>query len=368
MRGTDDRQSSMFSYISAEERVPTKHPLRKLKELVEPVLKELSPRFDEMYSKMGRPSIPPERLLRASLLQVLYTIRSERQLMEHLDYNILFRWFVGLNLDDPVWVPTVFTHNRDRLLDNQVAQAFLAGVLKQANERGLLSHEHFTVDGTLLEAWASQKSFVAKDREPDTSDHDSDPGNPAVNFRGERRSNATHESRTDPEARLARKSYGTTSKLAYLGSILVDNRYSLPVAAHVTQPGYEAECDGALEMLTGLDPSPRRRTIGADKGYDRGSFVQDVRKLGFTPHVCPNLHARRLRSDVDGRTTRHPGYAISQRKRKQAEEFFGWGKTVGLLRKLHQRGRKRVEGVFTFTVAVYGLVRIRSLIEAGVCA
>ncbi len=204
MRGSDERQPTMFSYISAEERVPANHPLRSLRALVEPVLKELSPRFDEMYSKIGRPSIPPERLLRASLLQVLYTIRSERQLMEHLDYNILFRWFVGLNLDDPVWVPTVFSHNRDRLLESEVAQAFLAGVLRQANERGLLSHEHFTVDGTLLEAWASQEGFVAKD-DPGSPPSDDDPGNPTVDFRGERRSNATHASRTDPDARLARR-------------------------------------------------------------------------------------------------------------------------------------------------------------------
>jgi hypothetical protein len=273
--------------------------------------------------------------------------------MEHLDYNILFRWFVGLNLDDAVWVPTVFSHNRDRLLESEVAQAFLAGVLRQANERGLLSHEHFTVDGTLLEAWASHKSFVAKD-ESGTVPDDEDPGNPTVNFRDEPRSNATHESRTDPDARLARKSYGTTSKLSYLGSILVDNRFSLPVAAHVTQPGYEAEGDAALEMLTGLDPSPRRRTVGADKGYDRGCFVRDVRQLGFTPHVAPNVPGRRFHSDIDGRTTRHPGYAVSQRKRKQAEEFFGWSKCYGLLRKLHHRGRERVEWMFTFTVAVYG--------------
>lgn len=366
MRGSDGQQSTMFSYISAEDRVPANHPLRSLRALVEPVLKELSPRFDEMYARSGRPSIPPERLLRASLLQVLYTIRSERQLMEHLDYNILFRWFVGLNLDDAVWVPTVFSHNRDRLLESEVAQAFLAGVLRQANERGLLSHEHFTVDGTLLEAWASHKSFVAKDESATVPDDD-DPGNPTVNFRGEPRSNATHESRTDPDARLARKSYGTTSKLSYLGSILVDNRFSLPVAAHVSQPGYEAECEAALEMLTGLDPSPNRRTIGADKGYDRGSFVRDVRQLGFTPHVAPNVHGRRFHSEVDGRTTRHPGYAVSQRKRKQAEEFFGWSKCYGLLRKLRHRGRERVEWMFTFTVAVYGLVRMRNLIAAGVC-
>lgn len=366
MRGSDERQSALFSYISAEDRVPPNHPLRSMRKLVEPVLKEMSPQFDALYSRIGRPSIPPERLLRATLLQVLYTIRSERQLMEHLDYNILFRWFVGLNLDDPVWVPTVFSHNRDRLLEGDIAQAFLQGVLRQADQRGLLSHEHFTVDGTLLEAWASHKSFVAKTEESRGSSDD-DPSNPAIDFRGERRSNETHASRTDPDARLTRKSKGTTSFLGYLGSILVDNRFSLPVAAHVTQPGYEAECDAALDMLLALPPRARRRTVGGDKGYDRGAFVRDVRALGFTPHVVPNLHARRFHSDIDGRTTRHAGFEISQRKRKQAEECFGWGKSYGLLRKLRHRGRELVEFVFTFTVATYGLVRMRSLMEAGVC-
>lgn len=367
MRGTDDRQTSAFSYISAEDRVPADHPLRRMRDLIEPVLNELSPRFDRIYARGGRPSIPPERLLRASLLQVLYTIRSERQLMEHLDYNILFRWFVGLKLDDPVWVPTVFTKNRDRLLEGNIAQAFMQGVLRQADQRGLLSHEHFTVDGTLLEAWAGQKSFVYKEEAARSRSGDDDPGNPTINFRGEKRSNATHASTTDPDARLARKSIGTGSILGYLGSILVDNRHSLPVAAHVTQPGYEAECDAAREMLTGLEPSARRRTLGADKGYDRGTFVRDVRSMGITPHVAPNLHSRRFRSDVDGRTTRHPGFAISQRERKRTEEVFGWSKTIGLLHKLRHRGQERVDWVFTFTVATYTLVRIRNLSMAGVC-
>ncbi len=227
MRGSDDRQSTMFSYVSAEDRVPADHPLRAIQQLVEPVLKEMSPRFDRLYSALGRPSIPPERLLRALLLQVLYTVRSERQLMEHLDYNILYRWFVGLNLDDPVWVPTVFSHNRDRLLEGEVAQAFLQGVLRQANERGLLSHEHFTVDGSLLEAWASHKSFVRKTESAPTPS-DEDRSNPAIDFHGEKRSNETHASYTDPDARLARKSPGGRSILGYLGSVLVDNRHSLP--------------------------------------------------------------------------------------------------------------------------------------------
>jgi transposase len=370
MRGDDRQQSGMFSYISPEDRVPKDHPLRKIRSLVEPILRDMSPRFDAIYSRDGRPSIPPEMLLRALLLQVFYSIRSERQLMEQLDYNILFRWFVGLNLDDSVWDPSTFSKNRDRLLAGEVAQAFLQGVLGLAEERRLLSHEHFTVDGTLLEAWASQKSFVPRaevEKSPTGGDED-DPSNPTVNFRGEKRSNRTHVSRTDPEARLARKSKGTESRLCYLGNALFDNRHSLVVATAVTQPGYHAEGDAAFEMLTRLDPKSRRRTLGADKGYDRGTFVKDLRALGFTPHVAPNLHARRFKSDVDGRTTRHPGYEISQRKRKQGEEYFGWGKLYGLLHQLRHRGAATVDWIFTFTAAAYDLVRIRNLIKAGVCA
>lgn len=367
MRGSDAPQTALFSYVSVEDRIPADHPLRTIQALVNPILAALSPRFQAMYSRMGRPSIPPERLLRALLLQILFTIRSERQLMEQLNYNLLFRWFVGLNPDDAVWVPTVFTKNRDRLLEGNIAEAFLQEVLKAAEQRGLLSHEHFTVDGTLLEAWASQKSFRPKD-DPTPPPSDGDPKNPTVNFRGEKRSNVTHASVTDPDARLARKSHGTASTLAHLGSVLMDNRHGLIVATDVRAPGYEAERDAAVEMLASLEPTTRRRTIGADKGYDTPAFVDGVRACHTTPHVAQNIHPTKPTSAVDGRTTRHEGYVISQVKRKLVEEGFGWGKSIGGLRKLHHRGRERVGWIFTFTNAVYDLVRMRTLIRTGVCA
>jgi transposase len=364
MRGPKRDQAPLFSYISAEDRVPADHPLRIIRTVVDAVLARLSPQFDAVYAKRGRPSIPPEQLLKALLLQVLYTIRSERQLMEQLDYNILYRWFVGLELDDPVWVPTVFTKNRERLLRGQLADAFLAEVLAEAERRGLLSNEHFTVDGTLLEAWASQKSFQPKgERRPPPGDDD--PSNPTVSFRQEKRSNATHQSVTDPDARLARKSRGKGAQLAYQANVLMDNRHGLVVATHVTQPGYHAECEGAITMLSSLPPTTRRRTLGADKGYDRAPFVAALRALRTTPHIAPNDHPRSPPSALDRRTTRHAGFAVSQRHRKKVEEIFGWGKTVGLLRKLRHRGTARVEWVFTFTAAVYNLVRMRTLAVAG---
>ena len=351
--------------MSVEDRIPADHPLRTIHALVNPILATLSPRFDALYARMGRPSIPPERLLRALLLQVLFTIRSERQLMEQLNYNLLFRWFVGLNPDDAVWVPTVFSKNRDRLVDGQIAEAFMQEVLKAADQRGLLSHEHFTVDGTLLEAWASHKSFRPKD-DPSPPPSDGDTKNPNVNFRGEKRSNATHQSVTDPDARLARKSNGTASILGHLGSVLMDNRHGLIVATDVRAPGYDAERDAAVAMLTTLAPRQRRRTLGADKGYDSAAFVSGARDCGLTPHVAQNIHARKSTSAIDGRTTRHDGYAISQMKRKLVEEAFGWGKTIGGLRKLHQRGHEKVGWLFAFTNAAYNLVRIRTLIRVGV--
>lgn len=367
MRGADLPQSALFSYLSVEDRIPADHPLRTMQALVNPVLAALSPRFEAMYSTMGRPSIPPERLLRALLLQKLYTIRSERQLMEQLDYNLLFRWFVGLNPDDAVWAPTVFTKNRDRLVAGNIADAFLHEILQAADTRGLLSHEHFTVDGTLLEAWASQKSFQRRDgTTPPPADDD--PKNPTVNFRGEKRSNKTHASVTDPDARLARKSTGTASMLCHLGSVVMDNRHGLIVATDVRAPGYDAERDAGVEMLTTLPPCARRRTIGADKGYDTPDFVRGTRACNTTPHVAQNIHARRSVSAIDGRTTRHPGFAVSQLKRKLVEESFGWGKVIGGLRKLQHRGHEKVGWVFSFTHAVYNLVRIRTLIRAGVCA
>ena len=365
MRGPEQPQSALFSYLSVEDRIPHDHPLRAMRQLVDPILTALSPRFAALYSELGRPSIPPEYLLRALLLQILYTIRSERQLMEQLNYNLLFRWFVGLNPDDPVWVPTVFTKNRDRLLAGEIAQAFLQEVLRLADAHALLSHEHFTVDGTLLEAWASQKSFQPTTPEGPRPPSDDDPGNPSVNFRGERRSNASHRSVTDPDARLTRKSRNTAALLGYVGSVLMDNRHGLVVATDVRAPSYDAERDAALALVGRLEPRARQRTVGADKGYDTDAFVDALRRGHVTPHISPNVHARRRRSVIDRRTTRHPGYDVSQRKRKRVEEIFGWDKVIGLVRKLRHRGRETVGWVFTFTNAVYNLVRLRTLIAAA---
>jgi transposase len=356
MRGDDhEEQGAMWSYVPMEQRIAADHPLRVMRALVDAVLRELSPRFAELYSRVGRPSIAPEKLLRAQLLQVLYTIRSERLLMEQLDYNLLFRWFVGLEMDDPIWNPTVFSKNRERLLAGEIAHAFFERVVAQARERGLLSDEHFTVDGTLLEAWASVKSFKRKDAPPPRAD---DPGNPTVNFRGERRSNETHGSTTDPEARLARKSDGQEAKLFYTGHVLMDNRHGLAVDGCVRPASGHAERAAALELL-GARAGNGPVTVGADKGYDTRDFVTAVRLLGVTPHVAQNTRHRR--SAIDGRTTRHAGYAVSQRRRKRVEEIFGWLKTVGLMRKTRHRGTRRVDWMFTFALAAYNLVRVRNL-------
>lgn len=365
MRGSEPQQVVLFSFIDVEQRVPADHPLRAMRALVDPILTELSPRLAELYAAGGRPSIPPERLLRALLLQALYTIRSERQLMEQLDYNLLFRWFVGLGMDEPVWDPTTFTKNRERLVAGAIADAFLAGVVRQADARGLLSKEHFAVDGTLLEASASHKSFRPKDR-PRERSGDDDPSNPTVNFHGERRSNATHASTTDPDARLARKGNGKEARLAYQASVLTDVRHGLVVQTAVgPADGGLVEIDQAVELLSAVATPTRgrRRTVAGDKGYAKAVFVELARELGFTPHVAQDER----RPVLDGRTTRHPGYTISQRRRKQVEEVFGWGKPVGLLEKLRHRGRALVDWVFTFTMAAYDLVRIRTLIRAGVC-
>jgi transposase len=362
MRGADLHQGGMFSYVSLEERVPKSHPLRRMREMVDTALAELSADFEALYSKVGRPSIPPEKLLRALLLQVLYTVRSERMLMEQLDYNLLFRWFVGLGMDDPVWVPTVFTKNRDRLLEGEIATAFFERVLAQARQHHLLSDEHFTVDGTLIEAWASQKSFRRQDEPPTEGPPTDDPGNPTVNFRGEKRSNATHQSTTDPQARLYRKSQGHESRLAYLGHALMENRHGLVVDTRVTLATGRAEREAALAMLDAV-PGSQRVTLGADKGYDTKDFVASVRGLGVTPHVAQNTSGRA--SAIDTRTTRHPGYAISQRTRKRVEEIFGWMKTVGLMRKTRHKGVDRVGWTFAFTAAAYNLVRMRNLLAAA---
>ena len=369
MRGAETTQEQLFSYVSLEHRVPADHPLRAMKALVEPVLAELSPAFDALYADSGRPSIPPEQLLRALLLQVLYTVRSERQLIEQLDFSLLFRWFVGLSLDEPVWHPTVFTKNRDRLLAGDIAGAFLAGVLRAADARRLLSHEHFTVDGTQLEAWASQKSFRRKDQ-PIPPDGTDDPGNPTINFHGEKRSNATHASTTDPDARLTRKGRGKEAKLGYQASIAMDNRHGLVVGTVVDPAdGGLTEVDQGLTLMTGIateQPGRHgRRTMAGDKGYAKRPFVDGARDVGFTPHVAQEDQDRV--KVLDGRTTRHPGYAVSQQRRKRVEEGFGWGKTIGGLRKLRHRGRELVDWIFTFTMAAYNLVRIRTLIRVGVC-
>jgi len=360
MRGVDEIQGSSFSYLTLEQRVPKEHPLREMRLLVDRALDELSLRFDELYAKrMGRPSIAPEKLLKALLLQVLYTIRSERQLVEQLDFNLLFRWFVGLGMDERVWDATAFTKNRDRLLRGEIAEAFFEAVLSQAKRARLLSSEHFTVDGTLVEAWASQKSFVRKDT-PEKRKDDGDPGNPTVSFRGEKRSNQTHESATDPDARLAGRK-GKETRLAYAGHVLTENRNGLVVHAKLTQATGSAEREAALEMIDEL-PGTRRLTLAADKGYDVAGFVEELRDLGVTPHVAQNTTGRS--SAIDGRTTRHAGYEISQRLRKRVEEVFGWMKTIGLMRKTRHRGVERVGWVFTFTAAAYNLVRIRNLLAA----
>jgi len=357
MRGADGEQSSMFSYISAERRVPKDHPLRAIRAMAGAALKDLSERFDTMYAVVGRPSIAPERRLRALLLQVLYTVRSERLLMEQLDYNFLFGWFVGLSIDDPVWDVTVFTKNRDRLLAGEVAEAFFAAVLAQARQRGLLSDEHFTVDGTLIEAWAGQKSFKRKHQSGSRTPPD-DRGNPSVDFHGEQRRNDTHQSTTDPQALLARKGKGKESKLSYAAHVLMENRHGLAVNCCVTQATGRAEPQAALAMVEQI-PGWGRVTLGADKGYDQKALVQELREHRVTAHF-----ARKQTSIIDQRTTRHPGYAVSQRKRKRVEEIFGWLKTVGGLRKTRHRGVARVDWMFSFALAAYNLVGMRNLLPA----
>jgi transposase len=360
MRGDDIRQNELFSYGSLEERVPESHPLRPIREMVDEALTQMSGRFDDIYGSEGRPSIAPERLLRALLLQMLYSVRSERMLMEQLEYNLLFRWFVGLSANEPVWHPTVFTKNRDRLLEGAVAEEFFSLIVAQARSRKLLSDEHFTVDGTLIEAWAGQKSFQRKD-----SDHDplnpppADRGsNPTVNWHKEKRTNQTHQSLTDSMARLYKKTRGSEARLGYLGHVLTENRNGLVVDVRTTQASGTAERDAALAMLSGK-PALKRVTLGGDKGYDTRGFVEATRELNVTPHVAQNNRHRR--SAIDERTTRHDGYAVSQRKRKRVEEVFGWMKTVALQRKTRFRGLARVGWMFTFAAAAYNLVRMRNL-------
>ncbi len=349
MRGDDQQlQSGMFSYVALEDRIPADHPLRGVRKLVDAVLAEMSRDFEGLYSKVGRPSIPPERLLRALLLQVFYSVRSERLLMEQLNYNLLFRWFVGLEIDDPVWNHAVFSKNRDRLLNQDLAQRFFAQVKAQAT--GLMSDEHFTVDGTLIEAWAGQKSFSRKHEDKDGNGGRGD-------FRGEQRRNQTHASSTDPEARLYKKSAGQEAKLSYLGHTLVENRNGLIAAAMTTQADGKAERDAALLMLHELSRKRGGRiTAGADRAYDTRDFVRTVRELGVTPHV-----ARRQNGAIDERTSRHPGYAISLSKRWLVEKPFGWLKQIGPLKKVKLRGLAKVDWLFVFSCAAFNLIRIPKL-------
>src|SRR5271170_255525 len=357
MRGMDHQQGHVFSYLSAEERVRKDHPLRVVRAMTDEILREMSPVFDSMYARGGRPSIPPEKLLRAQLLQMLYSVRSERLLMEEIDYSMLFRWFVGLNLDEEVWDATTFTKNRNRLMDADVAKEFLAQVVTRADAQGWISNEHFTVDGTLLEAWAGQKSFQRKEKQDGPPEDD--PGNPTVNFHGEERSNDTHESKTDPDAKLARKGPGKEAKLSYSGNLLVENGNGLIVQAEVFEANGTAERDAAIVMLEQI-PGNNQVTVGGDKGFDTAGFVAECRNLHVTPHVAQN-DKRPGGSAIDGRTTRHPGYAISQKKRKRIEECFGWLKTIALFRKLRHRGVCKVDWTFTFACAAYNLVRMRNL-------
>jgi transposase len=358
MRGDDPRHDSMFSYVTPEARVRPDHPLRPIRRMTDAALERLSPRFDRLYSTTGRPSIPPEKLLRALLLQMLYSIRSERLLMEELDYSVLYRWFVGLSLDDAIWDATTFTKNRERLLSGDVADAFFAEVLAAIKQEGLLSDEHFTVDGTLLEAWASHKSFKPKDLPGGPPD---DPKNPTVNFHGQARRNDTHQSTTDPDARLYKKASGREAKLGYLGHLLTENRHGFIIDTAVTEASGTAERDAAIALLGELPLTTRRITVAADKAYDIRAWVAAVRRMGITPHVAQNEFGYGG-SAIDARTTRHAGYRWSHRKRKLIEQAFGWLKTVALFRKLRHRGGRRVDWQFAFGAAAYNLVRWRNLV------
>jgi len=360
MRGGDARTEALFSYLSCEARVPSDHPLRSIRKFVDEALGALSAEFDKLYAKFGRPSIAPEKLLRSLLLQAFYSVRSERQLMEQLDYNLLFRWFVGLSMDAAVWDVTVFTKNRERLIGGDIANKFMAAVLTQEPVKALLSDEHFSVDGTLIEAWASMKSFCPKDG----SGTAPAPGrNGERDFHGEKRSNETHASTTDPDARLYRKGRGQPAKLAYLGHVLMENRHALVVDARTTLATGTAEREAALEMVAAR-PGNHRITLGADKAYDVTEFVADLRQHNVTPHVAQNTSNRR--SAIDGRTTRHPGYTVSGRLRKRIEEVFGWTKGAAGFRKTRHCTLLRVGWMFTLTAVAYNLVRLPKLV--GVAA
>ena len=352
MRGEDSKQEAIFSYLSPEKRVPAEHPLRPVRALVDRVLEEMSPRLAKLYADVGRPSIAPERLLRALLLQIFYSVRSERLLMEQLDYNLLFRWFVGLAMDEAVWNHAVFSKNRERLLNEEIAEVFFQRVLVLAKPH--LSDEHFTVDGTLLEAWASHKSFRRKDEGPKTGN-----GNREVDFHGEKRSNETHRSTTDPDARLYKKSKGAEARLCYLGHAVMENRHGFLVKTRLTLATGTAERDAALAMTKQIRRN-KHLTLGGDKNYDTRDFVRKLRRIGVTPHVAQNTE-RPGGSAIDQRTTRPAGYAISQQKRKRIEQSFGWMKIIGMLKKVKLRGLEKVSWLFTFVGAAYNLCRLGRL-------
>lgn len=363
MRGISEKQSVMLSLISPESRVPKGHPLRMIKAMADQELRRLSARFDQMYSHTGRPSIPPEAILKSLLLIALYSVRSERQFCEQLDYNLLFRWFLDMNMVQESFDPTVFTKNRERLMEHEVGRLFFDAVVGQAREAGLMSDDHFTVDGTLIEAWASLKSFRPKGEDPSDRPTDGDPGNPSVDFHGEKRSNQTHESTTDPESRLMRKGRGKEAKLSYGAHLLMENRHGMLVDIQITEATGTAEPEGAESMLKrqarkGIKP----KTLGADKGYDTGEFVKWLRKRKITPHVAQNGRG----SAIDGRTTRHLGYGISQRIRKRIEEIGGWIKTIGGFRKTRFKGVLRTQLAGWFVGAAYNLLRMAKLKALGV--
>jgi transposase len=366
MRGSDAGSGSLFSYVDLEQRVPAKHPLRVIKTIVDDVLVSLDAEFERLYQDTGRQSIAPERLLRASLLQAFYSVRSERQLMEQIDYNLLFRWFVGLGIDDAVWDHSTFSKNRDRLLDADVAAKFLEAVLRHRKVKLFLSDDHFSVDGTLVEAWASLKSFRAKDG----GDEPPSPGrNGERDFHGEKRANDTHVSTTDPDAKLYRKGNGQPAKLCFMGHVLMENRNGLVVKAHLGEASGTAEREAAFLMITRASPGSGRITLGADKAYDAASFIEDLRQMAVTPHIARNDAAtktgKRRRSRIDARTTRHTSYAASQRVRKRIEEAFGWAKTIAGLAKTKLRGTPRNAFKFTFTMAAYNLIRMPKLLAAA---
>lgn len=356
MRGKEQNQGSLFSYVNLEERIPQDHPLRSIKHMVDAVLERLNPEFEKMYSKEGRPSIPPEQLLRALLIQILFSVRSERHLAEQLEYNLMYRWFVGLGLDEKVWDHSSFSTNRDRLLEQDISRRFFEEVLNLARKDQLLSREHFTIDGTFIEAWASQKSFRPKDE--DEQDPPATGGrNPTVDYSGQKRSNQTHSSRTDPDARLMKKG-GEGAKLVYHGHVLSENRHGLVVATELTHATGNAEVLIAPKLMQQRG-TRRRGTIAADRGYDQNAFVLAARQEGLATHVAQKTRGH---TGIDKRTTRHKSYRISQRRRKMVEEFFGWMKTIGVMRKTRHRGTAKVGWIFQFTAAAYNLIRMRKLI------